>query len=140
MFDKLFLAMKPCVDGFQQGCRPYLGIDSTVLNGWYKGQLASATTLDGNNWMYPVAWGIFDTELTEIWTWFIRHLEKTIDHPPSLVICTKACKSLDAAIKSVFPSIEHRECKRYLWANFNKYYHREIHDKNMWPAARAYKS
>uniref|UniRef100_A0A0A9GRG2 SWIM-type domain-containing protein n=1 Tax=Arundo donax TaxID=35708 RepID=A0A0A9GRG2_ARUDO len=140
IFDKLFVAMKPCIDGFQQGCRPYLGIDSTALNGKYKGHLASATALDGNNWMYHVAWAIFESESTENWTWFMRQLEKAIGHPPSLVISTDACKGLDAAVKEVFPGIEHRECMRYLWANFKKKYRGEVYDKNMWPAARAYKS
>ncbi|KAL6661634.1 hypothetical protein ACP70R_001018 [Stipagrostis hirtigluma subsp. patula] len=140
MFDKLFLAMKPCVDGFLQGCRPYLGIDATALNGKYKGQLATATALDGNNWMYPVAWAMFESETSESWTWFMRQLEKAIGHPPSLTIATDACKGLDAAVKEVFPGIEHRECMRHLWTNFKKYYRGEVYDKNMWPAARAYKS
>jgi hypothetical protein len=26
-FDKLFVALQPCIDGFKKGCRPYLGID-----------------------------------------------------------------------------------------------------------------
>ncbi|CAA0842511.1 Unknown protein [Striga hermonthica] len=137
MFDKLFLAMRPCVDGFLQGCRPYLGIDSTALNGRYKGQLASATALDGNNWMYPVAWAIFESESSDNWKWFMRQL---VGHPPSLAISTDACKGLDAAVKEVFPGIEHRECMRHLWANFKKYFRGEVYDKNMWPAARAYKS
>lgn len=32
-FSRMFVALKPCVDGFLNGCRPYLGIDSTVLTG-----------------------------------------------------------------------------------------------------------
>jgi len=30
-FSRMFVALKPCIDGFLEGCRPYLGIDSTVL-------------------------------------------------------------------------------------------------------------
>jgi len=32
-----FFALKPCIDGFLAGCRPYLAIDSTFLTGKYKG-------------------------------------------------------------------------------------------------------
>src|SRR5438105_10150032 len=32
-FSKLFIAFKPCIDGFLNGCRPYISIDSTHLNG-----------------------------------------------------------------------------------------------------------
>jgi hypothetical protein len=34
-FSKIFVALKPCIDGFVHGCRPYLGIDSTHLTGKY---------------------------------------------------------------------------------------------------------
>jgi hypothetical protein len=30
-FNRFFFAMKPCIDGFLKGCRPYLAIDSTFL-------------------------------------------------------------------------------------------------------------
>jgi len=29
MFRRFFFAMKPCIDGFLSGCRPYLAIDNT---------------------------------------------------------------------------------------------------------------
>jgi hypothetical protein len=32
-FSKIFVALKPCMDGFINGCRPYLGVDSTHLTG-----------------------------------------------------------------------------------------------------------
>jgi hypothetical protein len=41
-FRRLFFALKPCVDGFLRGCRPYLAADSTFLTGKFKGQLAVA--------------------------------------------------------------------------------------------------
>lgn len=68
----------------------------------------------------------------------MRQLEKAIEQLPVLAI-TDACKGLRAAIKEVFPDIEHRECMRHLWANFKKYYRGDVYDKNMWPTARAYK-
>ena len=36
-FRRFFFAMKPCIDGFLNGCRPYLAIDSTFLTGKFKG-------------------------------------------------------------------------------------------------------
>ena len=32
-FSKFFMALKPCIDGFKAGCRPYLSIDSSFLTG-----------------------------------------------------------------------------------------------------------
>lgn len=60
-FIRLFFALKHCIDGFLSGCRPYLAVDSTFLIGKFKGQLASATAIDGHNWMYLVSIGVFLT-------------------------------------------------------------------------------
>ena len=37
VFNRLFIALKPCIDGFLEGCRPYLGVDATFLSGKYTG-------------------------------------------------------------------------------------------------------
>jgi hypothetical protein len=36
-FNRLFFALKACVDGFLGGCRPYLAVDSTFLTGRFRG-------------------------------------------------------------------------------------------------------
>ena len=61
-FNRLFFALKPCVDGFLRGCRPYLAVDSTFLTGRFRGQLCIACAVDGHNWIYPVAVGVIDSE------------------------------------------------------------------------------
>jgi len=32
-FHRFFCALQPCIEGFLEGCRPYLSIDSIALNG-----------------------------------------------------------------------------------------------------------
>jgi hypothetical protein len=51
-FHIFFCALAPCIQGFLEGCRPYLSIDSTALNGRWNGHMAAATSIDGHNWMY----------------------------------------------------------------------------------------
>jgi hypothetical protein len=41
-----------------------LVVNSTFLNGNFKGQLATACA--GHNWMYPVASGVSDSKLVKI--------------------------------------------------------------------------
>jgi hypothetical protein len=63
----MFVALKSCVDGFLNGCRHFFGVDSTHLTVKWKGQLASATAIDRHNWMFPVCYGVFDSETTANW-------------------------------------------------------------------------
>ncbi|KAM0923604.1 hypothetical protein ACQ4PT_005404 [Festuca glaucescens] len=89
-FSRMFVCIRACVDGFLAGCRPYLGVDSTHLTGKYNGQLAAATAIDGHNWMYPVAYGIFRKENNSNWAWFMSNPRKAIGTPPGLTIHTDA--------------------------------------------------
>jgi len=137
-FHRFFCALKPCIDGFLEGCRPYLSVDSTALNGRWNGHLAAACGIDGHNWMYPVAFGFIDGETTDNWTWFMTQLHKAIGDLPVLAISSDACKGLENAVKNVFPRAEHRECFRHLMNNFIKKFGGDVFSK-MYPAARSYR-
>ncbi|WVZ74436.1 LOW QUALITY PROTEIN: hypothetical protein U9M48_022615 [Paspalum notatum var. saurae] len=117
-FTKMFVALKACVDGFLNGCRPFLGVDSTVLTGRWRGQLASACAVDGHNWLFPVAYGVFESEELAV---VFEQPQRAIGSPPGLVISTDAGKGIDSAVTSVFSNgVEHRECMRHLVKNFQK--------------------
>ena len=64
-FSGFCCCFKAAIDGFRHGCRPYISIDSTSLNGLLICHLPSAKALDGHNWMYPLAFGLFDSETKE---------------------------------------------------------------------------
>ncbi|WVZ73413.1 hypothetical protein U9M48_021722 [Paspalum notatum var. saurae] len=136
-FKRFFCCLKPSIDGFLNGCRPYLSIDATALNGRWNGHLASATALDGCNWMFLVAFGFFGSETDESWLWFMQQLHKAIGNPPSLAISSDACKGIAKAVKKVYPWAEHRECFVHLMKNFSKRYSRPEFGR-MYPAARTF--
>ncbi|WVZ83390.1 hypothetical protein U9M48_030548 [Paspalum notatum var. saurae] len=137
-FRRFFVALKPCIDGFLQGCRPYVAIDATHLTGRSRGQLAAAVAIDGQNLLFLVAYGVIESETTERWTWFIEKLKVSIGTPIGLVISTDAGKDIGATVDVVYPGVEHRECMRHLWKNFKMHYYGTLFDYNMWPAAKSY--
>lgn len=113
-FNRLFFAMKPCIDGFLQGCRPYLAVDSTFLSGKFRGQLCVACAIDGHNWMYPVAVGVIDSETNENWEWFMERLKEAIGTPDGLTFSTDCGQPVMHGVSKVFPYAEHRECMWHL--------------------------
>ena len=70
-FKRIFVASKSCIDELLVGCRPFIGVDASFLNGKYTGQVASATGVDGRNWLCHIAFGVFDSENEDNWTWFL---------------------------------------------------------------------
>jgi hypothetical protein len=135
-FWRFFCALGPCTQGFREGCRPYLNVDSTRLNGRWCGQLAAACGVDGHNWMYQVAFIFFCSETLDNWTWFMENLRKAIGGPPLLAISSDACKGLENDVKVVFPHVEQRGCFHHLMENYMKNY---ACDEHMYPAARPYR-
>jgi hypothetical protein len=111
-------------------------VDSTALNRRWNGHLPSATGMDGHNWMFLVAFGFFEGESKDSWTWFLLQLRKAIGQPCPYAIHCDASKGLVRAVKDVFPQAEMRECFRHLMQNYMKQFPGKEH---MYPAARAYR-
>jgi transposase-like protein len=132
-----FCCFKASIDGFLNGCRSYLSIDSTTLNGRWNGHLPSATAIDGYNWIFSLAFGFFGSETTKNWTWFMQQLQKAIGNPPYLAISLDACKGLENAVKIVYPWAEHRECFVHSMKNFVKRFQGLVFGR-MYPVARTF--
>lgn len=49
VFERVYICLKACKDGFNKGCRPLLGFDGCFLKGYCKGMLLAAVGIDANN-------------------------------------------------------------------------------------------
>ena len=63
------------------GYRPYLSVDATFLAGRFKGQLVAACAVDAHSFVFPVSYGVLETESEESWTWFSRICTGLLDIP-----------------------------------------------------------
>ncbi|GKF29268.1 FAR1-related sequence 10 [Tanacetum coccineum] len=50
------------------------GLDGDFMKGNYPSQLLTAVSVDVNNGIYHVAYGIIESESKESWTWFLSCL------------------------------------------------------------------
>ena len=79
VFKRIYVCLGPLKDGFKAGMRDLLGLDGAFMKGPYPGQLLTAVSVDPNNGIYPLAYGIVETENTESWTWFLNQLGDDLD-------------------------------------------------------------
>nr|KYP33234.1 hypothetical protein KK1_045931 [Cajanus cajan] len=66
-FHRLFWTFKPRCDAFNF-CKPLIQVDGTHLYGKYRGTLLIATTQDGNNNVFPLAFAVVEGETLLAWS------------------------------------------------------------------------
>lgn len=122
-FHRLFIAFHASLCGFNQGCRSLLFLDSTPLNSKYQGMLLSATSADGNDDIFPVAFAVVDAETDENWLWFLIQLRSAVSTSRPITFVADIKKGLTESIADVFDNGYHGYCLRYLTENFKKVSH-----------------
>ena len=79
MFRRIYVCLGALKDGFRAGGRDLLGLDGAFMKGQYIGQLITVVGVDANNGIYPVAYGIVESESKHSWTWFLKCLGDDLD-------------------------------------------------------------
>ncbi|XP_025637140.1 uncharacterized protein [Arachis hypogaea] len=54
-FDRMYICLSGCKNGFKAGCRPLIGLDGAFLKTRFGGQILSAVGLDANHHIYVIA-------------------------------------------------------------------------------------
>ena len=87
---------------YNASIRPVIAIDGTFLKGKFKGTLFIATTLDGNSQLYPVAFGVDDSENDASWGWFLMKLNEAIGEVSNLVFISDQHPSIKKNVNIAF--------------------------------------
>ncbi|KAL4018196.1 hypothetical protein IC575_021786 [Cucumis melo] len=87
-FKYLFMVVGPCVRGFLNCIRSVIVMDGTFLKNKYRSQLIVVVCLDGNNQIYPLAFGVVVRETNDLIQWFSEKLKGAIGEVPNLGFVT----------------------------------------------------
>ncbi|XP_060210515.1 uncharacterized protein LOC132637444 [Lycium barbarum] len=137
-FKYTFFAYGASIEGWKH-CRPVMMVDATFLKSKYRGVLMIAVAKDGNNSIFPLAFGIADSENNESYRWFFRHVKKVFGTRKDLSILSDRHSSIATAIKELYPDTQHGICIYHMEKNLQKYFPSEAILSLFYNAATTYK-
>ncbi|CAA7048823.1 unnamed protein product [Microthlaspi erraticum] len=123
----LFLAFGQSVRGFYKTMRRVIVVDGTFLKSKYKGTMLVATAVDGNSNLYPIAFGVVDSENDLSWEWFFRQLKVVVGDEEGLAFVSDRHVSIAPSLAKVYPLASKGICIHHLLSNMQKV----CHDKGM---------
>ncbi|KAL5541110.1 hypothetical protein UlMin_043396 [Ulmus minor] len=115
-FQYLFIAFAASIQGFSY-CWPVINIDATYLKGKYIGVLFTTIFHDANQQIFPLAFGVGDSENDASWTWFLMRVKHVFGVNLALLIVSDQHHSINSAVKEVFPQAFHGICMYHLLNN-----------------------
>ncbi|XP_073067180.1 uncharacterized protein [Primulina eburnea] len=77
-FQRLYVCFSACKQGFNESCRPVVGVDECFLKTNIGGKLLTAVGLDPNNNIFPIAYALVEGETKDSWMWFLQLLNNDI--------------------------------------------------------------
>ncbi|KAG7599567.1 Transposase MuDR plant [Arabidopsis suecica] len=105
----------------------------------YGGCLVAASAQDANFQVFPLAFGIVNSENDEAWTWFMNKLTEVVPDEPDLVFISDRHASIYASIRKVYPMASHAACVVHLKRNIIAIFKNEALGSLVSSAARAYR-
>ncbi|KAL0713917.1 hypothetical protein Bca4012_020895 [Brassica carinata] len=137
-FKYLFLSYSASVQGYPF-MRNVVIIDGTHLKGKFTGCLLTASAQDGNNHIFPIGFGIVDSENDEAWTWFFTNLLSVVPDSEALVFVSDRHNSIYSGIRKIYPMAKHCTCLLHLQRNIQTIFKKKHLLYLIARAARAYR-
>lgn len=119
-FHRLFVAFHASIYGFQNGCRPLIFLDAVSPNSKYQSELITATALDGDDGVFPVAFAVVDVLNEDNWHWFLMELKSAISPCQSITFVADRQRGLRQSIFLLFENSYHAFCLQGLIEELKK--------------------
>ncbi|XP_010513213.2 PREDICTED: uncharacterized protein LOC104789175 [Camelina sativa] len=116
-FKYLFISFGQSIRGFNKKIRKVIVVDGTFLKNKYEGVLLVATAVDGNSNLYPIAFGIADSENDSSWEWFLMQVKVVIADDKDLAFVSDRHISIGKMIGKIYPLAKHGICIHHLIGN-----------------------
>ncbi|XP_070036458.1 uncharacterized protein [Nicotiana tomentosiformis] len=101
-------------------CRPVIAVDATFLKSKYRGVLMISVSKDANNQIFPLAFGIAESENNNSYEWYFSELHNAIGSRDILIFLSDKHQSIAHVIAKVFPESHHGICIYHLEQNLKR--------------------
>nr|XP_009589546.1 uncharacterized protein LOC104086901 [Nicotiana tomentosiformis] len=118
-FVYMFFMYGASISGWKY-CRSLIVVDGIFLKNKYKGVLLVAVTKDTNNQIFPIAFGVADSENNESYEWYFRELRKAIGIRKDLMFLSDRHNAIANGIAKVFLECYHGICIYHLEKNLKQ--------------------
>ncbi|KAK3230604.1 hypothetical protein Dsin_002485 [Dipteronia sinensis] len=113
-----FMALGAYIEGFNTIIRQVIAIDATQAKTKYV--LLVAVYKDGNEMIYPLAFGFAHSKCTESWTWFLKQLRTVIRYPELVMLVSDRHVGIFTSMEVIFPDAAHGVCAYHLSQNLKR--------------------
>ncbi|KAH0655600.1 hypothetical protein KY285_030482 [Solanum tuberosum] len=100
--------------------KPVIVVDGSHLRGPYNGTFVAASTMDGAGHIFPLAYGIIDSENDTAWTWFFVQLREAYGEMNNTCVISDRNEIIIKAVTRVYNNVPHYACMWHLWGNVEK--------------------
>ncbi|KAH0672505.1 hypothetical protein KY290_024739 [Solanum tuberosum] len=128
------ISSSPEIERFLRGIHHQVQVLSIQITHRSIPDLQFSSISDSNNSFYPLAWVVVDKETKRTWTWFMQHLQHSLElqNGEGLTFILDMQKGLLEAIRTVLPEAHQRHCARHIEANWCKIWGKSELKKLLW--------
>ncbi|KAL0728453.1 hypothetical protein Bca4012_024546 [Brassica carinata] len=137
-FKYLFLSFGASIQGLPY-MRKVIIIDGTHLKSKFAGCLLTASAQDGNYQIFPIAFGVVDSENDKAWSWFFNKLLAVVPDAEDLVFVSDRHTAIYSGLRRIYPRASHCACLLHLQRNVQTIFKKRHLINLLGKAARAYK-